>query len=291
MSTLVNFIDDAMRRPRRDARPPREGVLAVDEFRFHGPQKEIMGRSNPVHTMPETGDEAMHGRQDFPHGIGGVDDVIFVPLQRTTHWAGLGHIFDRGLAYNGRPADEVVVSAGDLVTGIENVAADIVGRGALLDFGHAIGEDGELNAGFAITEEHIHQTIERRGPTSVVGRGDPVLARIGQLSRCQREGWGHSARGDAPEFSFSTARWLHRTEMAAIATDTRDFELRPLSSRRRSRRCTRSSSRTWALLSVRCSILERWPKTAPEMVSTSSFSWQALCLSPGRQVHQSIRWP
>ncbi|MBX6764807.1 MAG: cyclase family protein [Rubrobacteraceae bacterium] len=222
----LNFIDDAMRAHAATlVRHGRVFSLAM-KFDSTGPQKGIMGRGNPVHTMRETGDDAVHMRQGFPHGIGGADDVIFMPLQSATHWDGLGHIFDRGLAYNGRPADEVVVPAGDLVTGIENVSADIVGRGVLLDFGRAIG-DGELPDGYAITEDHIQQTIEKQGPTSVIGRGDLVLARTGQLSRCYREGWGGYAGGDAPGFSFSTAGWLHRTEIAAVATDTWGFEVRP----------------------------------------------------------------
>jgi hypothetical protein len=81
-----------------------------------------MGRVNQIHTRRETGDDAVADRQGFPHGIGGADVVVFMPLQCATHWDGLGHIFDRGLAYNGRPANEVVTPAGDLVTGIERVA-------------------------------------------------------------------------------------------------------------------------------------------------------------------------
>ncbi len=34
-------------------------------------------------------------------------------------------------------------------------------------------------------------------------------------------------RSQSPGLSFSTAGWLHRTEIAAIATDTWGFEVRP----------------------------------------------------------------
>ena len=223
----MNFIDDEIRaRAATLARRGKAFSLSI-RFEVNGPQRGIMGRGNPIHTMRETGDDAVHDRQGFPHSIGGADDVIFMPLQCATHWDGLGHIFDRGIAYNGRPANEVVVSAGDLVTGIENLAGDVVGRGVLLDFGRAVGEDGELPDGFAITEDHIMQTIEEQGSTSAVGRGDLVLARTGQLGRAFREGWGTYAGGDAPGFSFSTADWLYRTEIAAVATDTWGFEVRP----------------------------------------------------------------
>lgn len=60
-----------------------------------------------------------------------------------------------------------------------------------------------------------------------VGRGDIVLVRTGQLARVRRDGWGDYAYGAAPGLSFTTAPWLHGSEIAAIATDTWGFEVRP----------------------------------------------------------------
>ena len=54
-----------------------------------------------------------------------------------------------------------------------------------------------------------------------------MLVRTGRLSRARREGWQDYAGGDSPGLSFWTAGWLHRTEIAAIATDTWGFEVRP----------------------------------------------------------------
>ena len=54
-----------------------------------------------------------------------------------------------------------------------------------------------------------------------------MVVRTGQLSRCRREGWGDYAGGPAPGLSFTAADWLHDTEIAAIATDTWGFEVRP----------------------------------------------------------------
>ncbi len=158
-----------------------------------------------------------------------------MPLQCSTQWDGLGHIFDHGKAWNGRPAEQVVTSDGDLVTGIEHMAPHVAGRGVLLDVGRAIGEEGELPDGFAITEEHLIATAEAQGVT--VGRGDLVVVRTGQLARVRRRGsphaegggggWGDYAGGPAPGLSFTTAGWLRGTEIAAIATDTWGFEVRP----------------------------------------------------------------
>ncbi|MEU4420177.1 cyclase family protein [Actinoplanes sp. NPDC024001] len=194
-------------------------------FDANGPQKGWRRRTNPVHTMLDTGTDAAAGVQGFPHGIGGADDVIAMPLQCSTQWDGLGHIFDHGYAWNGRLAAEVVTSLGDSRTGIETVADVIAGRGVLLDVGRTLGTDGELPDGFAITEEHLTATIDAHGVR--VGRGDIVLVRTGQLARVRRDGWGDYAGGPAPGLSFTTADWLHRTEIAAIATDTWGFEVRP----------------------------------------------------------------
>ena len=74
-------------------------------FDMDGPQKGWRRRTNPVHTMLDTGTDAAAGIQGFPHGLGGADDVVTMPLQCSTQWDGLGHIFDHGVAWNGRPAD------------------------------------------------------------------------------------------------------------------------------------------------------------------------------------------
>ncbi|WIM98765.1 cyclase family protein [Actinoplanes oblitus] len=223
----MNFLTEARRA--HAASLVRRGVSfsLAQSFDANGPQKGWRRRTNPVHTMLDTGTDAVAGVQGFPHGIGGADDVIAMPLQCSTQWDGLGHIFDHGRAWNGRPADKVVTSLGDGVTGIETVASVIAGRGVLLDVGRALGSGGELPDGFAITEEHLVATIAAQGATSAVGPGDIVLVRTGQLSRVRRDGWGDYAGGAAPGLSFTTADWLHRTEIAAIATDTWGFEVRP----------------------------------------------------------------
>ena len=224
----MNFLDADKRRAAAALVRSGESYSLSQRFDMDGPQKGWRRRTNPVHTMLDTGTDAEAGVQGFPHGIGGADDVIAMPLQCSTQWDGLGHIFDHGRAWNGRRAGEVVTGLGDAVTGIETVADVIAGRGVLLDVGRAYGdENGELSDGFAITEEHLDRTIARQGASAVVGRGDIVVVRTGQYARTRREGWGDYAGGSAPGLSFTTADWLHRTEIAAIATDTWGFEVRP----------------------------------------------------------------
>lgn len=224
----LNFIDEAKRTEAAALVRSGEAISLAQAFDTHGPQKGWRRRTNPVHTMTDTGTDAERGNQGFPHGIGGADDVIAMPLQCSTQWDGLGHIFDHGNAWNGRRAGDVVTSDGDLVTGIEHAASVIVSRGVLLDVGrHLSPATGELADGYAITVADLEATIAAQGESSRVGRGDIVLVRTGQYARTRRDGWGDYAGGPAPGLSLTTAGWLHRTEIAAIATDTWGFEVRP----------------------------------------------------------------
>ena len=222
----LNFLDDAKRL--EGAGLVRRGAAfsLAQSFDADGPQRGWRRRTNPVHTMLDTGLDAERG-QGFPHGLGGADDVIFMPLQASTQWDGLGHIFDHGRAWNGRRAGDVVTGEGDRVTGIETTGARLAGRGVLLDVGRAIGADGELPDGFAITVDHLEATIAAQGDSARVGRGDLVCVRTGRLARARREGWGEYAGGPAPGLSFTTAGWLHGTEIAGLATDTWGVEVRP----------------------------------------------------------------
>src|SRR5580693_9635256 len=186
----ANFITDGLRLTAAGLVRRGASFSLSQRFDMDGPQRGWRRRTNPVHTMLGTGTDAALGNQGFPHGIGGADDVIAMPLQCSTQWDGLGHIFDHGKAWNGRDAARTVTSDG-----------------------------------FAITAEHLTTTAAAHGVT--VGRGDLVLVRTGQYARALREGWGNYAGGAAPGLSFTTAGWLHRTEIAAVATDTWGFEVRP----------------------------------------------------------------
>ncbi|PPF82304.1 cyclase [Pseudoclavibacter sp. RFBJ3] len=223
----LNFIDDAKRAAAAKLVRAGRSFSLSQPFDMNGPQMGWRRRTNPVHTMLDTGTDAQLANQGFPHGLGGADDVIAMPLQCSTQWDGLGHIFDHGYAWNGRRSGEVVTSEGDLVTGIEHTAAEIVSRGVLLDLGRHLRDSGELEDGYAITTADLEACIHAQGATAAVGRGDIVLVRTGRYARAQRDGWNGYAGGPSAGLSFTTAGWLHRSEIAAIATDTWGFEVRP----------------------------------------------------------------
>jgi kynurenine formamidase len=227
----VNFIDEeARRRAAALIRTGRTFSLSLP-FDENGPQFGWKRRVNPVHTMMSTGMDTAE-QMGLPHGLSVADDSVFMPLQCSTQWDGLGHVFDHGIAWNGRIGREIVTSEGDSATGIEQLAGPVVSRGVLLDVGRALGADGELDDGRPITSADLIETIDRQGDTAQVGRGDIVLVRTGQLTRARRgvaagTGWGAYAGGPAPGLSFETLGWLHGSEIAAIATDTWGVEVRP----------------------------------------------------------------
>ena len=191
-----------------------------------GPQTGDFGRTNPIHVMLLSGTDHLAGEPDLPHGFGASDDAVTMPLQCGTQWDGLAHIFDRGHMWNGYSAGEVTAYRGAVRNGIEKLANRIVTRGVLLDVARYKGVSS-LEPGYAITEEDLTGCIESQGDTSAAGQGDAVLVRTGQLGAGRRDGWGTYAGGDAPGLAFGTAGWLHRTEIACVATDTWGVEVRP----------------------------------------------------------------
>ena len=251
----LNFIDAAKRVDA--AALVREGrvVSLSQSFDTNGPQKGWRRRTNPVHTMTDTGVDAERGNQGFPHGIGGADDVISMPLQCSTQWDGLGHIFDHGMAWNGRRAGDVVTSEGDLVTGIEHAASVIVSRGVLLDVGrHLQPETGELPDGYAITVADLEATIaaqgatQRRRPRRHRARAHrPARPRSpGRLGRLRRRTGARPELSRRPDGCIAPRSRRSPPTRGASRCDPTS------STRRRSSRCTRSSSRTSDSRSARC---------------------------------------
>ena len=113
----MNYLDEDVRREAAALVRRGASFSLSQRFDMDGPQTGWRRRTNPVHTMLDTGTDAAAGIQGFPHGLGGADDVISMPLQCSTQWDGLGHIFDHGRAWNGRGAGDVVTSEGDRLTG------------------------------------------------------------------------------------------------------------------------------------------------------------------------------
>jgi len=188
-----------------------------------GPQNGARGRMNPVHLMRHSGSDSYSGLRDHS-GIRGADDWLFMPLQSATHWDALSHIFYHDRMWNGYDMREVY-AWGAQKCGIEKTRGKAAGRGVLLDVPRAKRLDA-LADGTPITPEDLDWVAAEQGVT--VQRGDFLIVRTGQMEAYNKRGsWGTYAGGDAPGLSFETAEWLHRKEVAAVATDTWGCEVRP----------------------------------------------------------------
>ena len=231
-----------------------------------GPQKGWRRRTNPVHTMLDTGTDAVAGVQGFPHGIGGADDVIAMPLQCSTQWDGLGHIFDHGRAWNGRPADQVVTGLGDGVTGHRDGGRrDRRARGAARRRPVSVRRaTASCRTASPSPPSTSSRPSTRRAPSSVVGRGDIVVVRTGRLARARRDGLGRLRRRrlaracPSPPPTGCTTPRSRRSPPTPGAS-----RCGPTSSTWPSSHCTRSPSRTSGCSSARCGISTRWPRPAP----------------------------
>jgi kynurenine formamidase len=182
-----------------------------------------VGRFNPIHLMLRTGTDAYSGVLD-KRGIRSADDIMIMPMQCSTQWDGLGHIFFDNHMWNGYDC-RLVSSFGAEKCGIEKTHEKMVGRGVLLDVARHLKLD-TLPNGFGITGALLDEVEKAQGVK--VGRGDYLLIRTGQMEAKLAEGnWDYYSGGDAPGLAFDTLDWLHAREVAAVATDTWGVEVRP----------------------------------------------------------------
>ncbi|HUB96127.1 MAG TPA: cyclase family protein [Stellaceae bacterium] len=197
-------------------------------FDHRGPQGAkssygSIGRFNPIHVMLRTGTDAYSGVLDH-RKIRGADDIIIMPMQCGTQWDGLGHIFYGDHMWNGYDC-RTVTSGGAQKCGIEQTRDRMVGRGVLFDIPRMLGEK-YLPDGFAITCEILDRAERHFG--APIRRGDFLLVRTGQIeAKVEADNWDGYPGGDAPGLAFETLDWLHKKEVAAIATDTWGVEVRP----------------------------------------------------------------
>jgi kynurenine formamidase len=200
-------------------------ALKFDQFGPQGgkTQYPALGRFNPIHLMTRTGTDAYSGVLDH-RKIRGTDDIIIMPLQCGTQWDGLGHILYYDTMWNGYDCRNVTTS-GALKGGIEKTREKMVGRGVLLDVARAMGRKW-LPDGFAVTSEILDFTEQKQGVR--VRRGDYLLVRTGHIERCLTvKSWDGYSGGDAAGLAFETVDWIHKREIAGIATDTWGAEVRP----------------------------------------------------------------
>jgi kynurenine formamidase len=189
-------------------------------FGAEGPQIGQGGRVNPLHLMTAT--EGRLGAD--PDGPRYADDVVVMPLQCATQWDSLAHVWYGGQLYNGVPAAGTVTPAGAARNGIDKIGAGVVSRGVLLDVARARGVP-RLEPGYAITPADLDAAERAQGVR--VERGDVLLVRTGHLGVFTRDGDRVGYMRRMPGLGVACVPWLHRREIAALASDTNAVEVIP----------------------------------------------------------------
>ena len=268
-STPAKRVDGGCARARRQRRS-----RSSQSFDTDGPQKGWRRRTNPVHTMTDTGTDAERGNQGFPHGIGGADDVIAMPLQCSTQWDGLGHIFDHGYRLERPPGGRRRHQRRRPRHGHRARGMPSSSRAGSCSTSADTSRPTPASSPTATRSPPPTSTRAPRRRASSVGRGDIVLVRTGQLARARRDGWGDYAGGPARGC---------RSPPPGGCTAPRSPPSRPTpgasrcgrtsSTCRRSSPCTRSSSRTSVSRSARCGTSTSSPTPAP---STATLGVPAL---------------
>lgn len=203
----------------------RKGKPISMAFNFdeNGPAFGRKGRFNPIHYMIRTGTDAYSGVMD-DDGIRYADDAVIMPLQISTQWDALSHVFYDDYMWNGYDI-RLVDSTGAKKNGIEKTKNSFIGRGVLLDVPRAHGVDF-LPDGYAISSEELDWVAAQHGVE--VGEGDIVIVRTGQLEgRLARGSWDFYSGGDAPGLAFETVDWIQDKQIAAICSDTYGVEAKP----------------------------------------------------------------
>jgi kynurenine formamidase len=185
-----------------------------------GPQGAHDARINAQHVMLLTPDTPVlddDGLQRY------ADDAMYLPLQCSTQWDALSHVFHDGRAYNGRDFRSVTAQ-GALANSIAAARSRVVARGVLLDLARFAGVEW-LEAGTCIQERDLEACAESQGVE--VRAGDIVCVRTGQISERRRHGWGDYADGPAPGLGLGAADFLCPRDVAAVASDTWGLEANP----------------------------------------------------------------
>ncbi len=192
-------------------------------FDADGPQIGQSWRSNPIHLMRYDGGDAAIGAMNFPGGWKLCDDMIIMPLQCSTHWDALAHVYYDDQLYNGFSFAEVS-SGGANRNGIDKICQGVIGRGGLLDVARFKKKD-MLEGGYGITPDELDACVRAQGVN--IRPGDILCLRTGVIQKLLRDKDKESYGGNRPGLTFECVRWLHRNQIAAVVADNTGIEVLP----------------------------------------------------------------
>jgi hypothetical protein len=143
---------------------------------------------------------------------------------RGAGWEPISRVAYGGRVYNDREPS-AVPARGASAAAIDRIAGAITGRAVLLDLAHRAGVPW-LDDATRILPEDLDACAEALGVT--VDTGDILLLRTGRMTRRFADpGWRGYAEAPAPGLSLRCVRWLYEREVAAVACDAADVEVRP----------------------------------------------------------------
>ena len=175
-------------------------------------------RINPVRLMSQTG----HG-QDFPGGFHYADDYVFMPLQGSSQWDALAHVYYDDHLYNGFPSSAVGDNGAERDS-IDKLAKGVAGRGVLLDIARLKGVEW-LDAGTVIRPSDLDEAVRSQGVE--VRSGDILLFRTGWRSMFKRDGNAAAFMAGEPGIGIECCDWLAEHEVAALCSDNWAIEVLP----------------------------------------------------------------
>jgi kynurenine formamidase len=181
-----------------------------------GPSSSVRG--GPLHFMTATGTDS--GGAELNGGARFTDDYIVMPLQCSTQWDGLAHIYYDGTIYNGVPA-AAVSAEGAARNGVEQAAGLISGRAVLLDYVRL--NQGEVPRRGLIAAADLDAMCARQGVA--VRPGDILLIRTGSMAIWRETGSWREFRAQQSGLDFDCLNWLHERGVAAVAADNATVEL------------------------------------------------------------------
>jgi len=205
----------------------------------YGPQGAHGFRRNPIHIMSVDGGDENIARH--LEGWGGSteaqicefwkgpmrfnDDYIIMPLQGSTQWDALSHVYYDGHLYNGYPAS-AVNSFGATKDSIDQVAERglITTRGVLLDVAHHR-RVKYLAPLTAVSPEDLEEVAKAEGVS--IEPGDVVIVRTGWRVNFLETRDGEAWTTGSPGLSWRCAEWLHGKQAAAVACDNIAVEVFP----------------------------------------------------------------
>ena len=128
------------------------------------------------------------------------------------------------MTYNGRRAEEVLLSNGAAAQDIALYREGLVGRGVLLDIPRHRGVKW-LEAGQGVMPEDLEAAERAQGVC--VESGDVLLVRTGFYGRRLAEGPVHPMEAGTPAVHVASCPWLRERGVAMIGSDTHN-DIAPL---------------------------------------------------------------